>query len=83
VRVAYWEDPDFDFAQSAFHYVRVLEIPTPSWLVYDRKVYGIENPKEAVLRQQERALHFADLVHAGRLTLGLSGGLCPPQHLAV
>jgi hypothetical protein len=55
VRVAYWEDPDFDFAQSAFHYVRVLEIPTPSWLVYDRKVYGIENPKEAVLRQQERA----------------------------
>jgi hypothetical protein len=33
----------------------VLEIPTPSWLVYDRKVYGIEIPKEAVLKQQERA----------------------------
>jgi hypothetical protein len=52
---AYWEDPDFDPAQSAFYYVRVLEIPTPSWLVYDRKIYGLEIPKEAVLKQQERA----------------------------
>jgi hypothetical protein len=52
---AYWEDPDFDPAQSAFYYVRVLEIPTPSWLVYDRKIYGLEIPKQAVLKQQERA----------------------------
>ncbi|MEJ2604506.1 MAG: DUF3604 domain-containing protein [Gammaproteobacteria bacterium] len=52
---AYWEDPDFDPAQSAFYYVRVLEIPTPSWLVYDRKIYGLEIPEEAVLKQQERA----------------------------
>jgi hypothetical protein len=55
VLAAWWEDPDFDPAQSAFYYVRVLEIPTPSWLVYDRKIYGIEIPKEAVLKQQERA----------------------------
>jgi hypothetical protein len=55
VLAAYWEDPDFDPAQRAFYYVRVLEIPTPSWLVYDRKMYGLEIPKEGVLKQQERA----------------------------
>jgi hypothetical protein len=32
-----------------------LEIPTPSWLVYDRKIYGIEIPEGAVLKEQERA----------------------------
>jgi len=55
VLTAYWEDPEFDPAQSAFYYVRVLEIPTPSWLVYDRKIYGIEIPEGAVLKEQERA----------------------------
>ncbi|MGD8207817.1 MAG: DUF3604 domain-containing protein [Thiohalocapsa sp.] len=55
VLAAYWEDPEFDPAQSAFYYVRVLEIPTPSRLVYDRKVYGIEIPEGAVLKEQERA----------------------------
>jgi hypothetical protein len=52
---AYWEDPDFDPNINAFYYIRVLEIPTPSWLAYDRKAFGIEFPKEAVLKQQERA----------------------------
>jgi hypothetical protein len=55
VLAAYWKDPDFDPAQSAFYYVRVLEIPTPSWLVYDRKIYGTEIPEGAVLKEQERA----------------------------
>jgi hypothetical protein len=55
VLAAYCEDPDFDPAQSAFYYVRVLEIPTPSWLVYDRKIYGLEIPDGAVLKQQDRA----------------------------
>jgi len=35
--------------------VRVLEIPTPSWLAYDRKALGIAVPEEGKLKQQERA----------------------------
>jgi hypothetical protein len=53
---AYWEDPEFDPAQSAFYYVRVIEIPTPSWLAYDKKVFGeIDVPASAVMKQQDRA----------------------------
>ena len=56
VLAAYWQDPDFDPAQSAFYYVRVLEIPTPSWLAYDKKAFGkIDVPASAVMKQQERA----------------------------
>jgi uncharacterized protein DUF3604 len=50
-----WSDPDFDADESAFYYVRVLEIPTPRWIVYDKVRFGIELPKEAELIGQERA----------------------------
>lgn len=51
----HWEDPDFDPAQPAFYYVRVLEIPTPTWLAYDRVRLGADVPEEGLLIHQERA----------------------------
>jgi hypothetical protein len=50
-----WTDPDFDPEQSAFYYVRVLEIPTPRCIVYDAHRYGVEIPEGAQTSHQERA----------------------------
>ncbi|MEO0368622.1 MAG: DUF3604 domain-containing protein [Pseudomonadota bacterium] len=52
---AVWRDPDFDSSQSAFYYVRVLEIPTPTWPVYDAIKYDFELPDDVIRIQQERA----------------------------
>jgi len=52
---AYWEDPAFDPARPAFYYVRVLEIPTPTWTTYDASVYGTGLPEGAPATHQERA----------------------------
>jgi hypothetical protein len=52
---AVWTDPDFDPALHAVYYVRVLEIPTPTWQAYDCKFYGIEMPKHIPMSHQERA----------------------------
>lgn len=37
-----WIDPDFDARQSAFYYVRVLEIPTPRHSLFDAIALGID-----------------------------------------
>lgn len=50
-----WTDPDFDASQPAFYYMRVLEIPTPRWVLYDKVRLGAELPAEAELVGQERA----------------------------
>ena len=52
-----WRDADFDRSERAFYYVRVLEIPTPTWLAHDKAFYGdaITLPEDAVLSHQERA----------------------------
>jgi len=50
-----WQDPDFDPKRPAFYYLRVLEIPTPRWPVYDRVRINGEIPNEASLVHQERA----------------------------
>ena len=52
---AVWTDPDFDAKQSAFYYARVLEIPTPRWVVYDAFRFGVEIPDGAKTSHQERA----------------------------
>jgi hypothetical protein len=53
---AHWVDPEFDPEQRAFYYVRVLEIPTPSWLAYDEAHFGPQDlPEDAVMEHQERA----------------------------
>jgi hypothetical protein len=52
---ASWRDPDFDPAQHAFYYVRVLEIPTPRWTAFDAKRFGITMPPEVAMELQERA----------------------------
>ena len=50
-----WTDPDFDPTEPAFYYARVLEIPTPRWIVYDAFRYGVDIPEGAETTHQERA----------------------------
>jgi hypothetical protein len=52
---AHWQDPEFDSAQSAFYYVRVLEIPTPRWTTYDAAFFDIERPDNVPETVQDRA----------------------------
>ncbi|MEQ1519620.1 MAG: DUF3604 domain-containing protein, partial [Usitatibacteraceae bacterium] len=50
-----WEDPEFNPRLKAFYYVRVLEIPTPRWVVYDALRYGAKLLQGTELKAQERA----------------------------
>ncbi|MEE9434879.1 MAG: DUF3604 domain-containing protein [Sphingorhabdus sp.] len=50
-----WSDPEFNPAQKAFYYVRVLEIPTPRWVLFDALRYGVKLGPDVKLKAQERA----------------------------
>lgn len=50
-----WTDPDFDPAQSAFYYARVLQIPTPRHSLFDAIALGEALPSEGPAVIQERA----------------------------
>ena len=52
---AFWEDPDFDAAEDAFYYVRVIEIPKPRWTTYDAVKFSIPLPESVPPSVQDRA----------------------------
>jgi Protein of unknown function (DUF3604) len=50
-----WTDPEFDPDIKAFYYLRVLEIPTPRWVLFDALRYGAKLLPGTTLKAQERA----------------------------
>jgi hypothetical protein len=53
--ISVWRDPNFNAAERAFYYVRVLEIPTPRWTAYDAKRFGSKPQPGTAMTLQERA----------------------------
>jgi len=51
-----WQDPDFKPHLPAVYYVRVLQIPTPRWTLYDKVRFDLQDlPANTPLITQERA----------------------------
>jgi hypothetical protein len=50
-----WIDPDFNAAERAYYYVRVIEIPTPRWTTYDAKKFGVALPTNVPAAVTQRA----------------------------
>ena len=50
-----WSDPEYSEGQRAFYYVRVIEIPTPRWVLFDALRFGVDLPDEVVKIVRERA----------------------------
>ena len=52
---AVWTDPDFDAAERAFYYARVIEIPKPRWTAHDVDYFGTEAGAHVPMTVQDRA----------------------------
>lgn len=52
-----WTDPEYKPGQAAFYYVRVLEIPTPRWPLFDALRFHLKLPADVIAQSvaQERA----------------------------
>ena len=73
-----WTDPDYTRGQRAFYYVRVLEIPTPRWTLFDAVKFGFKLSEDALRNAvaQERA-------YTSPIWIGpSSGGSLPAQPLS-
>jgi hypothetical protein len=53
--ITVWTDPEFDLAQTAFYYARVIEIPTPRWTAYEALRFNVKMPEDVPMTTQERA----------------------------
>ncbi|MXU66033.1 DUF3604 domain-containing protein [Oceanomicrobium pacificus] len=51
----FWQDPDYDPAETAFYYVRVIEIPKPRWTTHDAAFYDVPLPDVVPPTVQDRA----------------------------
>jgi hypothetical protein len=49
-----WTDPDFDSDQISFYYVRVLQIPTARWNIWDEIRDNVKFPDQVAKTVQER-----------------------------
>jgi hypothetical protein len=55
-----WQDPDFNPEVASVYYMRVLQIPTPRWTLYDKVRYQLKDLAEQIpMIIQERAYSSA------------------------